>query len=96
MAGSPMKPMPSEAIVMPSWQADRYSSMRSSCRPARRAPLSALVLHLLELGVPRAHERELRRDEESVGQNEHADADEQQKLSHGEYLLRGGSSSLTE
>ena len=43
IAGSPMKPMPSEAIVMPSWQADRYSSMRSICmrgqaRPPRRPP----------------------------------------------------------
>ena len=38
MAGSPMKPMPSEAIVMPSWQADRYSSMWSIWCAARRAP----------------------------------------------------------
>src|SRR5918992_3975869 len=38
IAGSPMKPMPSEAIVMPSWQADRYSSMRSICFSASAAP----------------------------------------------------------
>src|SRR3954453_3320929 len=41
IAGSPRKPMPSEAIVMPSWQADRYSSMWSICvssRPARLRP----------------------------------------------------------
>jgi hypothetical protein len=38
IAGSPRKPMPSEAIVMPSWQADRYSSIWSTCLSARAAP----------------------------------------------------------
>src|SRR5918999_6586376 len=38
IAGSPRKPMPSEAIVMPSWQAARYSSMRSICLSASAAP----------------------------------------------------------
>jgi hypothetical protein len=40
-----MKPIPSEAMVMPSWQAERYSSMRSiSCRarPAPRSPSSRI------------------------------------------------------
>ena len=30
--------MPSEAIVMPSWQADRYSSMWSICASTSAAP----------------------------------------------------------
>src|SRR5919106_5961088 len=38
IAGSPRKPMPSEAIVMPSWQAARYSSMRSIWWSASLAP----------------------------------------------------------
>src|ERR671922_344571 len=38
IAGSPMKPMPREAIVMPSWHADRYSSMRSISCSASAAP----------------------------------------------------------
>src|SRR4051794_16759928 len=37
IAGSPRKPIPSEAIVMPSWHADRYSSMWSICRSTRLA-----------------------------------------------------------
>ena len=38
MAGSPKKPIPSEAIVMPSWQAARYSSMRSIWTSVSAAP----------------------------------------------------------
>ena len=37
IAGSPRKPIPIEAIVIPSWQAERYSSMRSSCTSTRLA-----------------------------------------------------------
>ena len=36
-AGSPRKPIPIEAIVIPSWQAERYSSMRSSWTSTRLA-----------------------------------------------------------
>src|SRR5262245_34391349 len=37
-AGSPRKPIPIEAIVIPTWQVERYSSMCSSWCRLRRAP----------------------------------------------------------
>jgi hypothetical protein len=40
IAGSPMKPIPIEAIVIPSWQAERYSSILSSWSSASEAPRS--------------------------------------------------------
>ena len=54
IAGSPRKPMPSEASVMPNWQADRYW-LRSSCwRAAAARALDAGLRQLLE---PRAAAR---------------------------------------
>src|SRR5215210_763502 len=44
IAGSPRKPMPRLARVMPNWQAERYwlrSPSRCTARPARRSPESA-------------------------------------------------------
>ena len=38
--GSPRKPIPIEAIVIPIWQAERDSSMRSSCSTTASAPAS--------------------------------------------------------
>jgi hypothetical protein len=38
MDGSPMKPMPSEVSVIPSWQADRYSGRSAICLRASFAP----------------------------------------------------------
>ena len=61
--------MPSEASVMPNWQADRYSLMSSSWRAARRRAASRPASgQLLEARAARAHERELGRDEEPVDQ----------------------------
>ena len=66
IAGSPRKPMPSEASVMPNWQADRYW-LRSSMLAQRRAPRRACRRGLLlEPRAAGAHERELGRDEEPV------------------------------
>ena len=71
--------MPSEASVMPNWQADRYSLRSSSCATTSCARAVALVGHLLELGAARAHERELGRDEEAVGEDQHDDRAEQER-----------------
>src|SRR3982750_2534062 len=79
IAGSPRKPMPSEASVMPNWHADRYSLRLSSiCTTggARRAPPPA---HLLDLGPAGAHEGELPGDEEAVDEDQHDDRAEQQR-----------------
>ena len=79
IAGSPRKPMPSEASVIPNWQADRYWLRSSSQddRPGRAAV--ALVGQLLEPRPARADERELGRDEEPVRQDEEDDRDEQER-----------------
>ena len=52
IAGSPRKPMPSEASVMPNWQAERYSLRSSSClmtTAARRSPAEAISSSLARL-----------------------------------------------
>ena len=99
--------MPSEVIVMPSWQADRYSSMRSICLSTSAAPRLPVVAQLLDASLRGAHERELRGDEESVQSDQNGDAEQEQELGHLRpvacqarawkpflCLLRGGSSSL--
>ena len=50
IAGSPRKPMPIEAIVIPIWQVDRYLSMPSSCFDD---PASAAVARLGQRLEPR-------------------------------------------
>ena len=46
--------MPSEASVMPNWQADRYSLMSSSCLTTSCARAVALRGHLLDACARRA------------------------------------------
>ena len=72
--------MPSDASVMPNWQADRYSLMlvvlahgaarRRACRPSASSS---------RRGRPGAHERELGGHEEAVDDDEHDDGDEQER-----------------
>ena len=83
IAGSPRKPMPSEASVMPNWQADRYSLMSSSCLTTILRLAVALGGHLLDPGALRAHERELGRDEEAVEEDQHDDRAEQERDQEG-------------
>ena len=67
MVGSPSAPSASEAIVMPSWQAARYSSRCAAWRRASRGPRVRL------LGQPlgsHGDQRELGRHEEPVDQHE--------------------------
>ena len=82
MAGSPRKPMPSEAMVMPSWHAERYSSIASIWREHERRAALAFVAHLLDPALARAHEREFGRDEETVGCHEHSNAEQEEQLGH--------------
>ena len=77
-----MKPMPIEAIVMPSWQAERYSSMRSIWRERERGAALALVAQLLDARLARAHEGELRGDEEAVEGDQDGHPDQEQQLGH--------------
>ena len=74
--------MPSEAIVMPSWQADRYSSIWSTCLSASAAPRTPVVAHLLEPGLTRAHEAELGRHEEAVGGDQNHHPEQEQEFCH--------------
>ena len=72
--------MPIEAIVMPTWQAEMYSSMWSSWsqrqpRAPRRPPR-----HLLEPRPARAHERVLRDHEERVDHDQDGREDELQRV----------------
>ena len=69
--------MASDAMVMPSWQAERYSSMRSICLRASAAPRwpSSASCSILERRD--AHERELGGDEEPVKEHEEEDREEQ-------------------
>ena len=69
-AGSPRKPIPIEAIVIPSWQAERYSSMRSSCTQHQARALRALAGELLHLAATGADQRELGGDEDAVDQHQ--------------------------
>jgi hypothetical protein len=79
-------------MVMPSWQADRYSR--------QRGPAPALLAHLLHTALARADKGELCSDEEAVCCHQHGDCEEEKQLGHlrpeaaGEVLLRGSSSSL--
>ena len=82
IAGSPRKPMPSEAIVIPSWHADRYSSIWSTCLSASAAPRTPVVAHLLEPGLTRAHEAELRGHEEAVRGDENQHSGQEEEFCH--------------
>ena len=73
--------MPSEASVMPNWQADRYSLRSSSCVERRGERAAPPAGQLLEPRAPRADERELGRHEEPVREDEQDDRDEQQARS---------------
>jgi hypothetical protein len=63
----------------------------------RRAP-PPFVAERLDASLRRAHERELRGDEESVQGYQNGDAEQEEQLGHRRpsfiWLLRGGSSSL--
>ena len=72
--------MPSEVIVMPSWQADRYSSMCSTCLRTSAAPRRPSSRSCSSAPLRRAHERELRRDEESVQGDQDGDAEQEEQL----------------
>ena len=67
---------------MPSWQADRYSSMCSICLSDERGAAAAVVAELLDASLRGAHERELRGDEESVQGDQNGDAEQKQELGH--------------
>ena len=68
-AGSPRKPIPIEAIVIPSWQAERYSSIRSSCFSTGAGAAAALGRRAARCaGAAGADQRELGGDEEPVHQ----------------------------
>ena len=58
--------MPIEAIVLPTWQVEMYSLMRSSWRSASFAPRSRLLGCELHPRVARADERVLGDHEERV------------------------------
>ncbi len=68
IAGSPRKPMPSEASVMPSWQADRYCARGRPCWRDRAGARRACPRRACSSmrARARAHERELGGDEEPV------------------------------
>ena len=66
--------MPSEAMVIPSWQAERYSSIASICRSDERRAALALVAHLSIRPLARAHQGELGRDEVAVEGHQHEHA----------------------
>ena len=82
IAGSPRKPMPSEVIVMPSWQADRYSSMCSICLRTSAAPRRPSSTSCSTRPWRRAHERELRGDEQAVQRDQNGDAEQEEQLGH--------------
>ena len=64
IAGSPRKPIPIEASVIPNWHAASDSSMWSSCSSTSSAPRFALFGQRLEPAAAAADERELGSDEE--------------------------------
>ena len=64
--GSPRKPIPIEAIVIPIWQAESDSSILSSCSITVLGAAFAFLGQLLDLAAAAAHEGELGRDEEAV------------------------------
>ena len=82
IAGSPRKPMPSEVIVMPSWHADRYSSMCSICLRTSAAPRRPSSTQLLDAPLRRAHEGELGGDEQAVQRDQNGYAEQEQQLGH--------------
>ena len=62
---------------MPTWAAERYSSMLSIASSAGCRAARTLLDLLLHLGASRADERELRRHEEAVREHQHDQQDEQ-------------------
>ena len=66
IAGSPRKPIPIEARVIPNWQAASDSSILSSCSSACSAPDSPSLASASIRPLAGAHERELGSDEEPV------------------------------
>ena len=103
-AGSPRKPMPSEAIVMPSWQAERYSSIWSICLSASAAPRlpSSRICSMRDWRARTSANSAATKKPLAATSTSHAE--EEQQLGHEEAprprkaalrrLLRGRSSSL--
>ena len=71
IAGSPRKPMPSEAIVMPELAGRQVLVDLVDLLQREGGAAHAVVAHLLEPRLPRAHEAELRGHEEAVRGDEH-------------------------
>jgi hypothetical protein len=87
-AFSPRKPMAMEASVMPTWQADRYSSMLRELAEGERGSALALLgvgLHPVALD---ANECELGGDEEAVEADEQSDREEEEGGGHRTSLER--------
>ncbi len=62
-AGSPRNPIPIEAMVIPTWAAERYSSSRSIWPRTASALRSPSLAMRLDLPPPRPDQGELGRDE---------------------------------
>ena len=75
MAGSPRKPIPIEANVTPSWQAERYSLISLISCSASRARASPSA-DLFQARAASADQRELGGDEEGVHGDQHEHPDE--------------------
>ncbi len=95
-AGSPRKPIPIEAIVIPIWQAESDSSILSSCSTTASAPRFPFLGELFDFPPAAAHQRELGRDEEAVDGDQHQQEDEQEDAHRlcGPVLRAGTSSAI--
>ena len=94
--GSPRKPIPIEAIVIPIWQAESDSSILSSCSTTASAPGFAFLGQLFDFAAAAAHERELGGDEEAVDRDQQQQEDEQEDAHRlcGPVLRAGTSSAI--
>ena len=65
-AGSPTHPSAREAIVMPTWQTERWASRSRNVSRHHRSLGIAFLFKLLNARFPHPYQRELRRHEETI------------------------------
>ena len=81
--------MPSEVIVMPSWQADRYSSIRSICLSTSAAPRRPSSRSCSTRPCEARTSANSAATKSPFSGDQHGDAEQEQELGHSDRVLGG-------